>query len=130
MTHNHKASISWFTIIGAIAALVHYVTAVSLEGFSVLGAANANIVGFLLAFPVSYFGHRLLSFAHHQSTHKEALPKFFAVALFGFVANQILVLSALAYTALPFWFVLGLVMVLVAASTYLLSHFWAFKGTK
>jgi len=26
--------------------------------------------------------------------------------------------------------VLGVVMVLVAASTYLLSKFWAFKGTK
>jgi len=34
---------------------------------------------------------------------------------------------ALTYTALPFWFVLGVVMVLIAVSTWLLSRFWAFE---
>jgi hypothetical protein len=48
----------------------------------------------------------------------------------GFLANQTLVLNAIEYTKLPFWLLLGVVMVLVAASTYLLSKFWAFKGTK
>jgi len=124
----HKTSISWFAVIGAIAALVHYVVAVSLEGLHWLSAPHANILGFLSAFPVSYFGHRHLSFAHHSSTHQQALPRFFAVALLGFLANQSLVLSGLLFTSLPFWLILGIVMVIVAVSTYLLSHFWAFKG--
>ena len=124
----HKASISWFTIIGAAAALVHYVTAVSLESLDWLSAAHANIAGFLAAFPVSYFGHRFLSFAHLNAQHRHALPRFFSVALLGFIANQTLVLTGLAYTPMPFWLILGIVMVVVAVSTYLLSHFWAFKG--
>jgi putative flippase GtrA len=124
----HKASISWFTIIGALAALVHYITAVSLESLSWLSAADANIAGFMAAFPVSYFGHRFLSFAHLNAKHRDALPRFFGVALLGFIANQSLVLTGLAYTPLPFWLVLGFVMLIVAVSTYLLSHFWAFKG--
>ena len=41
-----------------------------------------------------------------------------------------LTLNAIQYTKLPFWFALGIVMVIVAVSTYLLSHFWAFKGKK
>jgi len=34
----------------------------------------------------------------------------------------------LRYTPLPFWLLLGMVMVVVALSTYLLSHYWAFKS--
>jgi len=124
----HKASISWFAVIGAAAALVHYITAVSLEGLNWLPAAHANIAGFLAAFPVSYFGHRFLSFAHLNANHRHALPRFFSVALLGFIANQTLVIAGLAYTSMPFWLFLGIVMVVVAVSTYLLSHFWAFKG--
>jgi hypothetical protein len=48
------------------------------------------------------------------------------VALLGFFANQLLLWLALTYTPLPFWLVLGAVMVLVAISTWLLSRFWAF----
>ena len=124
----HKTSISWFTLIGAIAALVHYIAAVFLEGFSWLSAPHANIAGFLLAFPVSYFGHRKFSFSHHSSTHQRALPRFFSVALLGFLGNQSLVVAGLLFTALPFWLILGVVMVIIAMSTYLLSHFWAFKA--
>jgi len=82
----------------------------------------------VLAFPVSYFGHSSLSFANHQSRHQQALPKFFAVALAGFIANQLLVLGLMHVFKLPFWFVLAVVMVIVAISSYLLSRFWAFKS--
>lgn len=125
---HHKASISWFTVVGVVAALVHYVVAVSSEVMYWLSAPHANILGFLFAFPVSYLGHRQLSFSHHTSTHQYALPRFFAIALLGFLANQALVLTILRFTSLPFWLTLGIVMLIIAVSTYLLSHFWAFKG--
>ena len=130
MSKSHTQSVSWFTIIGALAALTHYIVAVGLEHSAFLTASHANIVGFIAAFPVSYFGHRKFSFAGHDSSHRHALPRFLSVAILGFLANQTLVLNALQHTKLPFWFLLGVVMVLVAASTYLLSKFWAFKGTK
>lgn len=126
----YTQSVSWFTIIGALAALTHYVVAVSFEQSNLLTASHANIAGFISAFPVSYFGHRQFSFADHRSSHRQALPRFLSVAILGFLTNQTLVLMTLQYTRLPFWFVLGTVMVLVAVSTYLLSKFWAFKGTK
>jgi putative flippase GtrA len=130
MPKSHTQSISWFTIIGALAALTHYIVAVGLEHSAFLTASHANVAGFVTAFPVSYFGHHKYSFAGNDSSHRHALPRFLSVAILGFLANQTLVLNALQYTKLPFWFVLGVVMVLVAASTYLLSKFWAFKGTK
>jgi putative flippase GtrA len=123
-----QSSISWFAVIGATAAAVHYVVAVGVEFAQILSPAQANILGFLLAFPVSYLGHRKLSFAGHTATHQQAFPKFFAVALGGFLINQFMVVNALSFTAMPFWLILAIVMILVAISTYLLSHYWAFKG--
>src|SRR3989338_9342974 len=122
MRQTHTQSISWVTVIGIIAAAVHYVIAVGLEWGHLLAPTQANIIGFLTAFPVSYFGHRKLSFSSQSSTHKQAFPRFLAVAVTGFIANQSLVIGALRFTQLPFWLVLGFVMVVIAISTYLLSR--------
>ncbi len=122
------SSASWFTLIGAIAALVHYIVAVAAETGLHAAPAWANIYGFICAFPVSYFGHRTFSFPGVNHQHQQALPKFLLVAVSGFFANQSLLLLSLNYTPLPFWLALGLVMVIVAVSTYLLSRHWAFKS--
>lgn len=119
----------WFALVGALAALTHYGVAVSLESFGILTAAYANIVGFMLAFPVSYVGHYYFSFAHSApKSHRKALPQFFLVALCGFVGNEALVIAGLRYTTWPFWLILAVVMVIVAVSTFLLSKYWAFKS--
>jgi putative flippase GtrA len=123
-----QRSAAWFTIVGATAALVHYIVAVSLEASTLALPAWANFIGFLCAFPVSYFGHRAFSFVAQKSTHSHALPRFLMIACGGFFANQTLLLSILHLTALPFWLALGIVMVLVAVSTYILSRYWAFKA--
>lgn len=130
MAQSHRYSISWFAVIGALAAAVHYVVAVGLELTGMLTAVYANTAGFLFAFPVSYFGHRTLSFSGQTSSHQHAFPRFFLVALSGFLANQLLVINAIYFTRVPFWLVLGIVMVMVAVSTYFLSRYWAFKGKK
>jgi putative flippase GtrA len=123
----HSRSISWFTLIGALAAAVHYVVAVSLEAGLGVAPAWANPCGFLLAFPVSYIGHRQFSFAAQKASHQQAFPRFLLVACGGFLSNQFLLLSALRLFALPFWLTLAIVMVVVAVTTYMLSRFWAFK---
>ncbi len=130
MSNIHTQSVSWFTIVGALAALTHFIVAVGFEYSALLTPSHANIAGFIAAFPLSYIGHRKFSFAKHTAKHSEALPRFLSVAVLGFLANQTLVLNGLQYTKLPFWLVLGLVMVIIAISTYLLSHHWAFKGGK
>ncbi|HSI45952.1 MAG TPA: GtrA family protein [Methylophilus sp.] len=121
-----RASVLGFVSVGAVAAAVHYVVALLAHALG-LSPSDANWLGFLAAFPVSYIGHRRWSFRGTQAGHQQAFPKFLAVALLGFMGNQALVWLALTYTPLPFWFVLGVVMVIIAVSTWLLSRFWAFK---
>ena len=123
----HVRSASWFTIVGAIAALVHYISALILEGCLMLSPGLANFLAFLLAFPVSYFGHRALSFANSNNTHGYAFPRFLLVACSGFAGNQIMLLALLRFSAIPFWLALAIVMVIVALATYLLSRYWAFR---
>ena len=125
---SQRRAISWFTLIGVIAAAVHYVVAVSLEGSLAVAPAWANVAGFACAFPVSYLGHSKLSFARHAARHRQALPRFLAIALAGFFGNQVLLLSVLAWLGWPFWLVLALVMGIVACLTYVLSRYWAFNA--
>lgn len=129
---SHLKSATWFTLIGVIAAIVHYAVAVSLEYFEILTASEANIAGFLMAFPVSFIGHKTYSFpdrqlSSHQLSSAKSLVRFFFVAVLGFLANQSLVVINVHTLRLSFWFALGVVMVFVAVSTYLLSRYWAFK---
>ena len=83
-------------------------------------------MGFLCAFPVSYYGHRALSFAATAVPHRRALPRLFAVSCLAFLANQTLLLLILSQTALPLWIALAIVLLLVAISTFLLSRGWVF----
>ena len=110
-----KASVLGFVSVGALAAAVHYVAALLAHAYG-LQPAGANWIGFLCAFPVSYLGHRHWSFRGTQASHVAAFFKFLAVALLGFLGNQVLL-----------WLALGIVMVIVAVSTWLLSRFWAFN---
>lgn len=126
-TFIHVRAVSWFTIVGAVAALVHYLSAVTLESLLGFSPGWANFLAFLLAFPISYIGHRYLSFAGNHASHQHTLPRFLLVACSGFAANQLLLLSLLTFTPLPFWLALGLVMVIVALATYLSSRHWAFR---
>lgn len=121
-----RASVLGFVSVGALAAAVHYIVALLTHAWG-WQAASANWMGFLCAFPVSYIGHRHWSFRGTEASHVAAFLKFLAVALLGFLGNQALLWLALTYTPLPFWCVLGMVMVLVAAGTWLLSRFWAFE---
>ena len=124
----HRRAVSWFTLVGAAAAVVHYVIAVTLEGMFAVPPGWANLIGFSFAFPVSYLGHSRLSFNGQGATHRRALPRFFTIAVTGFLGNQTLLLGLLAWSGWPFWLALALVLALVAFLTYMLSRYWAFKS--
>lgn len=120
-----KSSVLGFIVVGAVAAMMHYAVALLVHGAG-FSPVDANWAGFLCAVPLSYLGHRRWSFQGTQATHVQALPKFISVALFGFFGNQVLLWLGMHYTVLPFWLVLGFVMVIVAFSTFMLSRWWAF----
>ncbi|MEJ6004235.1 GtrA family protein [Paucibacter sp. AS339] len=121
------SSLAWFGVIGASAAAVHMGVVWGLVSQLQWPALAANVLGFLLAFCVSFLGHHRLTFAAQQSSAKQALPRFAAVALLGFISNESLY-ALLLKAGMEYRLALFLVLLAVAAMTWLLSRFWAFRS--
>jgi putative flippase GtrA len=115
--------------VGGLAAATHYLVVLLLVGVG-LHPLLANVFAFLTAFQVSYFGHRHLTFADSAVglPHSQTLPRFFLVAVSSFLLNECMFAGLLRYTALPYQLSLGIVLVLVAGLTFVLSRVFAFSA--
>ena len=120
--------LKWFVGVGVLAALVH-VAAITLyvEVFH-LPVLLSNMIAFMTAFGVSYFGHKYGTFAHQNSSHRQAIPRFYMTALLGFVLNNTLFYVLYSILGMPYLQALVIVLGGVAILTFILSKFWAFRG--
>ena len=84
-------------------------------------------MGFGVAFFVSFFGHRLLSFQNSGTTLAQSLARFGATALAGFAVNELIFSLLLRLANWPALLALFTALVLTAAQTFVLSRFWAFR---
>lgn len=116
----------WFGVVGVSAMALHFALVAWL--LVPLGAAPlvANVLAFLAAFQLSYWGHRLQTFRAHAVPHRQALPRFFGVACLSFAVNEAMYALLLRYTALDYRAALLLVLVAVAVLTFALGKLWAF----
>ncbi|MDC8785106.1 GtrA family protein [Roseateles koreensis] len=120
-------SLLWFGLVGASAAAVHFMVVWLLVSQWQVAALAANVLGFLLAFWVSFVGHHRLSFAAQQATVRTSLPRFALVASLGFVSNELLYALLLSW-GMEYRLALFAVLVAVAVMTFVLSRFWAFRA--
>lgn len=114
-----------FGLVGAAAALVHFLVVSLLVPLGVHPLV-ANVGAFPVAFGVSFFGHRRWSFPARHA-RPSALPRFFAVAVSSFVANEFLYALLLWFTPLGYREALVIVLILVASATFAASKYWAFR---
>lgn len=108
--------------VGVVATAVHLgVSGLAFLLWPDISPFVANLVAFLFAFQVSYYGHR-----HFTFRRKGSAPRFFALALGGFAMNNGVLALLLELTPLD-----GFVTIVVATFTvpllvYLAARFWAF----
>jgi putative flippase GtrA len=114
-----------FGAVGIAAMTVHWAVVALLVP---LGSQPllANIAAFAVAFNVSYAGHRHWTFATPHTSHS-TFKRFLGVALLGFALNEALY-YVLLRAGMEYRLALMLVLVAVAALTFVLSRFWAFRG--
>ena len=123
-----KSTAFWFLLTGASAALTHMgVFALVQHLRPELWPEAANALGFVVAFVVSFAGHRWLSFKGTSTPIKQSLLRFGVTAVAGFVTNELLFM--LLTRQYGWWGLLALfaALVLAAAQTFVLSRFWAFQ---
>jgi putative flippase GtrA len=115
----------WFLAVGGAAALTH------LGVFSLaqpwMWPELANASGFVVAFLVSFFGHRLLSFRDAGTSVAQSFQRFAVTALAGFGTNEIVFILLLRGAGWPALLALLTALVAAAVQTYVLSRFWAFR---
>jgi len=118
----------WFVLVGASAALTHMaVFTLVLLLVPTLWPEIANVAGFLVAFLVSFVGHRRLSFQDAGTGLMQSFLRFAATAVAGFVTNEAVFIVLFRVLALPTWVALISGIVVSAVQTFVLSRFWAFK---
>lgn len=119
-----------FILVGSTAALVHFLTVILLVEKMHFVPLVANVGGWLCAFTVSYGGHFLLTFADHNAPVLQSASRFFLLSAAGFAINESAYAILLHASQLPYYFLLAIILLCVAALTYLLSRRWAFAGIR
>ena len=117
--------ILFFSGIGSSAALAHILIVLNLVSHFAIEPLIANIIAFFIAFNISYFGHKYLSFSQLENQKQLSLPHFFLVASSAGVLNEVLYFLLLNYTTIHYLMALMIVLGLVAIYSFFLSRFWA-----
>jgi putative flippase GtrA len=122
-----KKQLMRFGLIGLTALSVHLLSVMLLVRTWEIPPLGANVLGFLLALQVSYWGHYKWTFTADHVSHKRAGLRFFIIALSNFGINEIMYAGLLHTTHLPYDFALLMILIFMAVSTFILSKFWAFR---
>ncbi|MDD2925769.1 GtrA family protein [Rhodoferax sp.] len=120
-----SASTFWFLAVGGAAALTHM--GVFALAQSHMWPELANAMGFVIAFFVSFAGHRHLSFRDAATSVATSFQRFAVTALAGFASNEMMFVLLLRGLGLPALLALFLALVFAAGQTFVLSRFWAFR---
>ena len=120
-----SVSTLWFLAVGGSAALTHM--GVFALAQSHMWPELANGLGFVVAFFVSFAGHRLLSFQDAGTSVATSLQSFAITALAGFATNELVFVMLLRGLGWPSLLALFVALVFAAGQTFVLSRFWAFR---
>lgn len=113
-----------FGAVGVAAMAVHWLVVALLVPLG-MAPLLANAIAFAVAFNVSYHGHRNWTFVA-TTPHATTFGRFLGVALLSFALNEALY-YALLQRGVEYRLALAIVLVAVAALTFVLSRYWAFR---
>jgi len=120
------AELARFGVVGIAAMATHWCVVAILVPLG-MTPLIANVIGFCIAFNVSFFGHHHWTFASSDN-QQDTFKRFAGVAILGFISNEALYALLLKFTQLDYRVALIIVLIAVAGMTYLLSRLWAFRA--
>ncbi|HUH39546.1 MAG TPA: GtrA family protein [Castellaniella sp.] len=121
--------IGWFLIVGCAAAATHWAIAVACVAWGGLAPLLANVIGWLVAFGVSFTGHYRLTFRTQHAPLGRAARRFFALSALGFAVNEASYAVLLQATRIRYDILLAMILIGIAGLTFILGRFWAFRHT-
>lgn len=106
--------------------MTHYAVAILAVYVLSFGNHTANLLGFMVAFCVSYTGQSNWTF-NDRKTKSPTLLRYFLTAVSGFCLNDVVLYFGL-HLGMDYRIALLLAIVLAAAFSYLISLLWVFKN--
>jgi len=123
-----KSTAFWFLATGVSAAFTHMgVFALVQHVYPGQWPELANALGFVIAFALSFGGHRWLSFKGTSTPIRQSLRRFGVTAVAGFACNEAVFMLLTRYYNWIALLALFAALVVASAQTFVLSRFWAFQ---
>ncbi|AZL59488.1 GtrA family protein [Tabrizicola piscis] len=113
--------------VGILATLVHVFTALAARSLLHVEVQQANLIGFALAFVVSYTGHARVTFNAPMRSGQQ-IYRFALVALTGFAASSATVWAVTGPMGLSFPVAMAAVAVIVPAISFVAMRMWVFTA--
>ena len=114
-----------YTLIGALATSMHYAVLLSLVEGARWPAGTAAALGAVVGAAVAYRGNRSFTFSASSTPHRQAMPRFAAVALVGALLNGAIVGLAVQLGC-HYLFAQVAATLTVLLLTYHLNKTWSF----
>jgi putative flippase GtrA len=125
-----KRQLFWFLVVGGAAAATHLGVVMALVEATGMAPLLANVLGWAVAFGVSFGGHYRLTFSGSGAALGPAARRFGLISFSGFLLNQAAYAMALRLSSQNYALLLAAVLVGVAVLTYVFSRWWAFAGRR
>jgi putative flippase GtrA len=116
-----------FVVVGVVATGCHVAAALAAQRLLTLGPMSASVIGYAASVGVSYFGNSRFTF-RRRAMHGAQFARFAAISLAGLAVNQAIVFTGVHLLGWRLWQALIPVVLIVPASTFLMSKFWAFRA--
>lgn len=114
-----------FALVGLAATLLHYGIAIFFSKYFHL--LISNLMAYLSALSLSYFGHSLLTF--RVKLNKKSSYRFFITSLTSFLLSEIMIVILSPH--IPDKKILMIPVIgIIPIYTFLMSKFWVFKAQK
>lgn len=123
-----KKQIINFIIIGILASITNFVIVWAIVHLEITKPLIANLFAYFIAFNISYFGHRFLTFSTTTQSHKKAASQFFINVMIGLALNEFIYYIFLHIFHIHYLIALFITMGIVAIYTFIISKFLIFKA--
>lgn len=113
--------------VGGLVTLVHVLVALAAERTLPVSAQQANLMGYAVAFVLSYIGHARFTFRAPVRSMPQVL-RFFFLSLVGLAASSLTVWVVTTVIGSSFTVAMAAVVVIVPLVSYLAMRFWVFAA--
>lgn len=115
----------FFGVVGITATITHYIVALLCHEWLGVTLYIANLVGYLSAVSVSYFGHGKLTF--RVELNNAVLRRFVIVSITAFLVSEGLLYVMEDVLLWPHRISLAVVVAIIPVTTFILSKLWVYR---